>query len=227
MRWLCAIFLLSICGIAAEPNRNVTAEYRDDGGRKVVYICNHSGQAVTAFKITQSFQGMRNARMANPQSAFDMILEAGLSPIPANQCMATGIGGPATQAIGVKLDAAIFADGESFGEPFWITNVVEQRRKMYQDIPVVISHLKEGLAAKEDIPKLIERIRKYQQFVSEQENNYATGSQWASAVSSTTISFLSSFQQPQSQTTPAEACDMIINQLNRWFALLEKSKPAL
>jgi hypothetical protein len=224
-----AICLLSLSACVRAQAPRADAEYRDkSAGGAWAYVRNQYSRPLTAFRIVQTFTHPRSGQEISPQSSFDLILEVtGQGPIQPGEWRFSGFGAPrGSKLIGVRVDGAIFSDGASFGDPQWISGIIDQRRKMKLDIPVIASLLREGMAAKDSVPGLIDRVRKFETFSKAQDDNEMIPGFWASYVAFATVSTLTQLQS-EPEITPELAAQSTIERLKQWGETLQHSKPPL
>ncbi len=137
---------------------------RLSGGRVQLALTNGSQEPMTAFAV---YIELTLPGVAAPHPHSIRIVDSVLNPrdqevMPGDTHRLTfgGVVGPGgvVSPPKVTLEAAVFADGSTFGDPSWVQRIIADRKTAYQNIGVAIRELQSAQASGETRQQLVARF---------------------------------------------------------------------
>ena len=145
---LCFPFLLC-AGAVALAQAPVTLKSRvDSRGGGAAVITNLKAVPLTAYLIQIFLEPCSPAPRPAVFRAADAALTPGGEPLPQSQSRTEPLGAAYCNKDGVsvparaELKAAIYQDGSSFGEPQWVSSLLDSRRFQLEQLEIALNGLK-------------------------------------------------------------------------------------
>lgn len=133
-----------------------------------IAITNHSKQPITALVLTsEHFPLVNTVKHFTTIRWVDSIFSLTDRPLMPNDTQAFKYGGPNPgpdrMRVEIKLEAAIFEDGSTFGDPTWIERLTEGRRFLYEHLGTALKVLQAAQQTGDSREQLIQAFGEREQ----------------------------------------------------------------
>jgi hypothetical protein len=164
MRWM-RLYLISLMSVlisltlSAQTEPILVTTAQDSSGFSTVTIKNLGSSALTAYAVTTSYNTRSSdgtIAAVHGEGITDAAVGPPTSPIQPGQHGTFRPGGPYPQ---FKVEAAVWADGTTFGDPVWVHRILYGRQVAARHLDAVLRLLRNALQLNTSVAEIIRQAK--------------------------------------------------------------------